>query len=83
MNTWAGAGRWAVSHGGILHARGKNEQGEPIEGSVVSHAFRAADGTAVFIALEWTPDAESIAERIAEGDRRNPQAGEDAAVGRV
>ena len=23
--------------------------------SVVSHAFRAADGTAVFIALEWTP----------------------------
>ena len=38
--------------------RGRNEQGEPIEGSVVSHAFRAADGTAVFIALEWTPEAE-------------------------
>lgn len=58
VNTWAGSGRWAVSHGGILHARGKNAQGEPVEGSVVAHAFRAADGTAVFIALEWTPDAE-------------------------
>jgi len=57
VNTWAGAGRWAVSHGGILHVRGRNEQGEPTEGSVVSHAFRAADGTAVFIALEWTPEA--------------------------
>ena len=59
MNTWAGSGRWAVSHGGILHARGKNAEGQLVEGSVVSHAFRAADGTAVFIALEWTPDAES------------------------
>ena len=57
VNTWAGAGRWAVSHGGIMHARGKNAQGEPVEGSIVSHAFRAADGTAVFIALEWTPEA--------------------------
>lgn len=59
VNTWAGSGRWAVSHGGILHARGKNAEGEIVEGSVVSHAFRAADGTAVFIALEWTSDAES------------------------
>jgi CubicO group peptidase (beta-lactamase class C family) len=58
VNTWAGSGRWAVSHGGILHARGTNAQGEPVEGSIVSHAFRAADGTAVFIALEWTPEAE-------------------------
>jgi CubicO group peptidase (beta-lactamase class C family) len=58
VNTWAGSGRWAVSHGGILHARGKNADGQPIEGSVVSHAFRAADGTAVFIALEWSPEAE-------------------------
>ena len=58
VNTWAGSGRWAVSHGGILHARGKNAQGAPVEGSIVAHAFRAADGTAVFIALEWTPDAE-------------------------
>ena len=58
VNTWAGAGRWAVSHGGILHSRGKNAQGEPIEGSIVSHAFRAADGIAVFIALEWSPEAE-------------------------
>jgi CubicO group peptidase (beta-lactamase class C family) len=58
VNTWAGGGRWAVSHGGILHARGKNAQGETIEGSVVSHGFRAADGTSVFIALEWAPEAE-------------------------
>jgi CubicO group peptidase (beta-lactamase class C family) len=58
VNTWAGGGRWAVSHGGILHSRGKNPLGEPIEGSIVSHAFRAADGNAVFIALEWSPDAE-------------------------
>jgi len=57
-NTWAGGGRWTVSHGGILHARGKNMQGDVIEGSIVSHAFRAADGTAVFIALEWSPQAE-------------------------
>ena len=83
VNTWAGAGRWAVSHGGILHSRGKNAQGEPIEGSIVSHAFRAADGTAVFIALEWSPDAESVAERLAEGDRRNPQGRQDAALGSV
>jgi hypothetical protein len=47
-----------VSHGGILHVRGKNVQGDVIEGSIVSHAFRAADGTAVFIALEWSPQAE-------------------------
>jgi CubicO group peptidase (beta-lactamase class C family) len=58
VNTWAGGGRWAVSHGGILHARGKNARGEPIEGSIISHAFRAADGTAVFIALDWASDAE-------------------------
>lgn len=57
VNTWAGAGRWAVSHGGILHVRGRNAEGQQIEGSIVSHAFRAADGTAVFIALEWTPEA--------------------------
>ena len=48
-----------MSHGGILHARGKNAQGEPIEGSIVSHAFRGADGTAVFIALPWSPEAET------------------------
>jgi hypothetical protein len=58
VNTWAGGGRWAVSHGGILHSRGKNPLGEPIEGSIVTHAFRAADGIAVFIALEWSPEAE-------------------------
>lgn len=58
VNTWAGAGRWAVSHGGILHARGRNAEGAAVEGSVVSHAFRAADGTAVFIALDWSPQAE-------------------------
>lgn len=58
LNTWAGAGRWAVSHGGILQSRGVNAQGEPVEGSIVSHAFRAADGTGVFIALAWTPEAE-------------------------
>jgi CubicO group peptidase (beta-lactamase class C family) len=58
VHTWAGSGRWAVSHGGIMYVRGRNAQGEPVEGSVIAHAFRAADGTAVFIALEWTPDAE-------------------------
>ena len=58
VNTWAGGGRWAVSHGGILHSRGKNAEGESIEASIVSHAFRAADGIAVFIALEWSAEAE-------------------------
>jgi hypothetical protein len=57
VNVWAGAGRWTVSHGGILHSNGKDAQGRPTSASVVSHAYRAADGTAVFIALGWSPTA--------------------------
>jgi CubicO group peptidase (beta-lactamase class C family) len=57
INAWSGAGRWTVSHGGILNSRGKDAEGRPIEASVVSHAYRAPDGTAVFIALNWSPSA--------------------------
>ena len=55
INTWAGAGRWSVSHGGVVNSQGRDIEGRPTEASIVSHAFRAADSTAVFIALPWTP----------------------------
>jgi CubicO group peptidase (beta-lactamase class C family) len=64
VNTWAGTGRWTVSHGGVLNARGKNAQGQPTGGFVVSHAFRAADGTAVFIARNWTADAQESLDEL-------------------
>lgn len=57
VNVWAGAGRWTVSHGGILHSKGKDPEGRPTEASIVSHAFRSADGTGVFIAVNWWPEA--------------------------
>jgi len=57
INVWNGAGRWTVSHGGILHTAGKDAEGRPTEASVVSHAYRSADGTAVFMALNWWPEA--------------------------
>ena len=56
MNTWAGSGRWAVSHGGVMNSNGKDTKGRPTA-DCMSHAFRAANGTAVFITREWTPDA--------------------------
>ncbi len=64
VNTWAGAGRWAVSHGGIMNSQGRDSQGKPTSGVVVSHAFRSANGTAVFIALDWTPDAQQSLEEL-------------------
>lgn len=64
VNVWNGAGRWAVSHGGILHSNGKDAEGNPTEASVVSHAFRAADGTGVFIALNWSPDAQDAVDEL-------------------
>jgi len=57
INVWSGLGRWTVSHGGILHSVGKDADGKPTEASVVSHAYRSPDGTAVFMALNWSPDA--------------------------
>lgn len=62
VNTWAGAGRWAVAHGGIMNAQGRDAQGRTTSGVVVSQAFRAANGTAVFIALDWTPEAQDSLE---------------------
>jgi CubicO group peptidase (beta-lactamase class C family) len=58
INTWAGQGRWAVSHGGIMNVRGRDSAGRAISGQIVSHAFRAANGTAVFMAVPWTRDAQ-------------------------
>jgi CubicO group peptidase (beta-lactamase class C family) len=58
INTWAGRGRWAVSHGGIMNSRGRDAAGRPTTGQVVSHAFRAADGTSVFMAVPWSRDAQ-------------------------
>jgi hypothetical protein len=59
VNVWAGAGRWTVSHGGVLNSQGMDGNGQPTEASVVSHAFHSPDGTGVFIALNWSPHAHS------------------------
>ena len=66
VNTWAGQGRWTVSHGGILHSQGKNAHGRPTEGFIATHAFRAADGTAVFVAIDWTPNATDVLDELRE-----------------
>ncbi len=58
INTWAGQGRWTVSHGGIMNSRGRDTTGKPTSGDIVSHAFRAANGTGVFMAVPWTKDAQ-------------------------
>src|SRR5262249_14284925 len=49
--TSAGAGRWSVSHNGLLNSRGKNPAGKPITAIVTSFAYRPADGTSVFVAV--------------------------------
>src|SRR5262245_46264324 len=46
-----GAGRWLVSHNGLLNSRGKNPAGKPITAIVTSFAYRRADGTSVFVAV--------------------------------
>jgi CubicO group peptidase (beta-lactamase class C family) len=66
VNVWAGAGRWTVSHGGILNSHGKSQDGRPTEASVVSHAYRSPDGTAVFIALNWSPHAQQALNELRE-----------------
>jgi CubicO group peptidase (beta-lactamase class C family) len=66
VNTWAGSGRWTVSHGGILNSDGMSPEGRPTEASVVSHAYRASDGTAVFIALNWSPHAQHDLDELRE-----------------
>jgi CubicO group peptidase (beta-lactamase class C family) len=58
INTWAGQGRWAVSHGGLMNVRGRDATGRATSGTIVSHAFRAANGTSVFMAVPWTRDAQ-------------------------
>jgi CubicO group peptidase (beta-lactamase class C family) len=58
INTWAGQGRWTVSHGGIMNSRGRDATGKPTTGEIVSHAFRAANGTSVFMAVPWSKDAQ-------------------------
>ena len=58
INTWAGNGRWTVSHGGLMNVRGRDATGRPTSGQIVSHAFRAANGTAVFMAMPWSRDAQ-------------------------
>ena len=57
VNTWARNGRWTVSHGGLMNARGKSARGADTIGQIVSHAFRAANGTGVFMVREWSEDA--------------------------
>jgi hypothetical protein len=64
VNVWAGKGRWTVSHGGVLNSQGRDAEGRPTEASVVSHAFKAADGTGVFIAMPWTPDARDAVDEL-------------------
>jgi hypothetical protein len=66
VNAWSGAGRWTVSHGGILNSHGKGADGRPTQASVVSHAYRAPDGTSVFIALNWSPHAQHDLDELRE-----------------
>jgi CubicO group peptidase (beta-lactamase class C family) len=66
VNVWSGSGRWTVSHGGILNSQGRDAEGKPTEASVVSHAFRSPDGTAVFIALNWSPQAQEALDELRE-----------------
>lgn len=66
VNVWAGSGRWTVSHGGILNSQGRDAEGNPTEASVVSHAFRSPDGTGVFIALNWSPQAQEALDDLRE-----------------
>jgi CubicO group peptidase (beta-lactamase class C family) len=49
--TSAAAGRWRVSHGGLLNSRGKDASGNPTAAIVSSFAYRRADGTGVFVAM--------------------------------
>ena len=52
VNTWAGAGRWAVSHGGILHSRGKNARRRTDRG-IQSSATRSGRPTAPRCSSRW------------------------------
>ena len=58
INTWSGQGRWTVSHGGIMNSRGRDTTGKQTTGEIVSHAYRSANGTAVFMAVPWSKDAQ-------------------------
>jgi hypothetical protein len=49
--TSAAAGRWQVSHGGLLNSRGRKGSGKPIAAIISSFASRRADGTGVFVAM--------------------------------
>ena len=51
VNTWAGGGRWAVSHGGILHSRGKNPLGD--RSRARSSATRSGPPTASRCSSRW------------------------------
>jgi CubicO group peptidase (beta-lactamase class C family) len=64
VNVWAGAGRWTVSHGGILNSQGRDQEGQPTEASIVSHAYRAANGNGVFIAVNWSPKAQEAVDEL-------------------
>jgi hypothetical protein len=52
------AGRQALSHGELINVRGRDATERPTSGQIVSHAFRATNGTAVFMAVPWTRDAQ-------------------------
>jgi hypothetical protein len=41
-----------------MNVRGRDTTGRPTSGTVVSHAFRAANGMSVFMAVPWTRDAQ-------------------------
>jgi len=54
VETNSNAGRWYVQHGGLLNSRGKDAHGKSAAALIVSRAARAANGTAVFLAIEWS-----------------------------
>jgi hypothetical protein len=57
VETNANAGPWFVQHGGLLNSRGKDARGRPTAALIVARAARAANGTGVFLAVEYSPTA--------------------------
>ena len=41
-----------------MNSRGRDATGKASSGEIVSHAFRAANGTSVFMAVPWSKDAQ-------------------------
>jgi CubicO group peptidase (beta-lactamase class C family) len=59
VNTFAGAGRWSVSHGGKLNSHGRDTRGRPIAATVAGFFQRMANRDALLIVLIPTQGADA------------------------